>query len=99
MSEELPYILHWHNGKEPFKIIEQNISDIKKCNFCWASQKCLSISKMLSSEIWSLKYDTYMCICYNCISQYTTVNIKYVIYRNIKDILGNNISNIINEYL
>jgi hypothetical protein len=99
MSKELPYILNWHNCKETFNIVHHNKTK-QICNFCWGDHVCLVISKMLSSEIWILpKPDVNMCICYECVSQYTNVNIKYIIFHSIVGILGVNISDIVNEYL
>lgn len=103
MSEEKSHVLNWHNGKEQVSIVPY-VSDgyQQECNFCWCEYAFVSISKMLSSEIWPPpKPDRPMFIGPMCISSYVSINIKYIAFRVLVEVVGVNrdVSDVIIGYL
>jgi hypothetical protein len=83
MSTEQSHIFDWNNGKEQFSIISY-APDYQNsiCNFCWGEAAEITISKMLSSEIWPPPiHDKQMVVGNQCITRYISINPKYIAFR------------------
>lgn len=101
MSSELPYLLKWYNGDEQFSIVPYEFKDPNQdCSICCRETAYIAISKMLSTEIWPPHHPNIpMFLGYQCINRYVKPNFKYVVHRILVEIVGKDLSNLVNEYL
>jgi hypothetical protein len=101
MSNELPFIMNWYNGKEQFSLVstcfEQETPD---CNYCWGLYACVEVSFRLSSDIWPPpRDDHWMRICFDCWRSTVTVNPRYVAREEVVTHLPDALTNLVLGYL